>query len=222
MMSRFTGSRLVSVALMLAFCWSALLAQDIPPTADTALKRLQEGNGRFVKDKLAAKDLSGKRRMELTKGQHPFATILSCADSRVPPELIFDQGLGELFTIRVAGNITDPAILGSIEYAVEHLKSPLVVVLGHESCGAVTAALSGEELHGNIAKLIKEVHVGKDLPKDKTAALAAGVKANAQYQAGQLTQQSAILKDFAGSKRIRIVTGIYSLSTGEVSWLEAK
>jgi carbonic anhydrase len=220
-MPRFPHTRLIACLALTAFCWSSLSAQEATPTAEGALKLLKDGNARFVADKLAKRDTGAKRRAELAKGQKPYAIVLACADSRVAPELIFDQGLGELFVLRVAGNVTDPAILGSIEYAAENLKSPLVVVLGHESCGAVAAALPGTELPGNLGKLIKEVHVGKDLPKDKTAAVAAGVKTNALYQMGQLTQQSTVLKEFAASKRIRIVAGVYSLSTGEVSWLDA-
>ncbi len=105
--------------------------------------------------------LCARRRALLAKGQHPHAVILSCADSRVAPELLFDQGLGDLFVLRVAGNISDPFVLGSIEYAVEHLHAPLIVVLGHESCGAVAAALTKVDFPGNLGTLIKEVHVGK-------------------------------------------------------------
>jgi carbonic anhydrase len=213
-------SRLLIALFVLSVGLLPVLAQEKSPSAEEALQRLKQGNTRFASDKLTAKDLTATRRAELAKGQKPFAVILACADSRVAPELIFDQGLGELFVVRVAGNVTDPAILGSIEYAVEHLKAPLVVVLGHESCGAVAAALSKEELHGNIAKLIKEVNVGKDLPKDKTAAMATGVKANVLEQSARLTQQSTILKDFVASGRIKIAAGVYSLKAGEVEWLD--
>src|SRR5260370_868323 len=132
------------------------------PTQEEALKRLKEGNSRFVADKLAERNLGKNRRAELAKGQAPFAIILGCADSRVAPELLFDQGLGDLFVVRVAGNVTDPEILGSIEYALTELKAPLIVVLGHEECGAVKAALSEEQLSGNLAKLIARVHVGRE------------------------------------------------------------
>jgi carbonic anhydrase len=204
-------------------CWaSAQKEKAVTPTE--SLQALKEGNARFVADKLIQPDTSAKRRKELVKGQHPSAIILTCADSRVVPELIFNKGLGEMFVIRVAGNVVDsvPSILGSLEYAVAEVKVPLVVVLGHEGCGAVKAALQGEELPGNLKQLIKSIHVGKDLPKDKTAALDAAVKANALHQVQQLTRQSTILKDFATSQRIRIVPAVYSLSTGEVTWLETR
>lgn len=214
-----SSSRLFVLVLFLG--WAASIPAQVPADpAVAALAKLKEGNGRFVGGKAITKAPDVKQRAELAKGQQPFAVILTCADSRVAPELVFDQGLGQLFVLRVAGNVTDPAILGSIEYAVEHLKSPLIVVMGHEKCGAVAAALGGEELHGNLGKLIKEVHVGKDLPKDKAAALTTGIKANVLFQTERLTKDSTVLKDFAATKRVRIVPAVYSLSTGEVTWLD--
>lgn len=207
-------------AILTALCFPLLLqAQEAMPTPDAALKLLQEGNARFVAGK-STMDNSAKRRAELAKGQKPFAIVLACADSRVTPELIFDEGLGKIFVIRVAGNVTDPEMLGSIEYGIEHLKAPLIVVLGHEKCGAVDAALSGAKLNGNLEKLIARVHVAKDLGKNKEANLTASIAANAKYQTAQLTKQSTVIKDFAVNKRIRIVTGVYSLSTGKVEWLD--
>jgi carbonic anhydrase len=105
------------------------------------LKKLIEGNRRFVSGNLATKDFSEAKRKELAKGQKPFAVVVGCSDSRVPPEIIFDQGLGDIFVVRVAGNVLDPISLGSIEYAVEHLKTPLIVILGHTHCGAVKATI---------------------------------------------------------------------------------
>ncbi len=151
------------------------------PTADGALKLLKDGNDRFAQDKLAPRNLGAERRAVLAKGQKPFAVVLACADSRVPPELIFDQGLGDLFVLRVAGNLTDPLILGSIEYAVEHLHSPLVVVLGHEKCGAVDAALTKKAFPGNLGTLVKDVHTGKDLPKENADALPIAIKNNVVF-----------------------------------------
>ena len=152
------------------FCAGPLLpAQEAQRTPDAALKRLKESNARFAADQLARKDIGSKRRAELTQGQRPFAVILTCADSRVAPELIFDEGLGELFVLRVAGNVSNPDIIGSIEYAVAALKTPLVVVLGHSNCGAVAAAVEGKHLEGNLGKLIDRVQPGRNLPKDKGA-----------------------------------------------------
>jgi carbonic anhydrase len=210
----------IAIVLLLLGAGHRLAAQEQRPSAEEALQRLRAGNARFVRGELAPRDLSAQRRRELAKGQHPFAVILACADSRVAPELIFDQGLGDLFVLRVAGNVTDPAILGSIEYAVQHLQVPLVVVLGHDHCGAVAAALGGSPLPGNLGKLIREVHVGQDLPKEPGPALTTAIKNNARQQASRLTQHSTVLRDFAARGRLRVVSAIYLLETGTVEWLE--
>src|SRR6476661_5513416 len=119
----------------------ALSGETAALSADDALAKLMAGNQRYTRHKEQHPDESLARRKELIGGQHPFAIVLGCADSRVSPELLFDQGLGDLFVIRVAGNIADDAILGSIEYAIEHLGAKLILVLGHEKCGAVSAAV---------------------------------------------------------------------------------
>jgi carbonic anhydrase len=194
-------------------------AQEASPSA-VAVRRLTDGNARFIADRPSSKPPGSERRKELVKTQKPFAVILACADSRVAPEIIFDQGLGDLFVVRVAGNVTDPDVLGSIEYAVEHLKATLVVVLGHENCGAVSAALDPGKLEGNLKKLIARVHVGSDWPKDAAAATSAAIRANALFHSKQLVTKSPVLKEFVQSKRLRIVAGIYSLQSGEVKWLD--
>jgi carbonic anhydrase len=190
------------------------------PTPEEALQRLRDGNRRFVADQTASRARYQEQRARLAGGQQPFAIILGCADSRVPPELVFNQQLGDVFTVRVAGNVTDPALLGSIEYAVEHFHVPLVVILGHSSCGAVKARLSGGQFEGNLGELINRVNVGENLPKDKNAALFAGIAANVRHHAGLLTSKSKVIKDFAATGRVKIVGGVYSLETGEVNWLD--
>jgi len=193
--------------------------QDALPSADEALKRLKDGNTRFVTDHLAQKDLGTNRRNQLARGQRPFAVILTCADSRVAPEIVFDQGLGDLFVLRVAGNISEPFVIGSVEYAVEHLSTPLIVVMGHEGCGAVDAALNGVDLPGDLPMLVKKVYTGKDLPENKAEALNVAVKNNALRQTELLTKQSKVIRERVDSKRVRIATGVYSLKTGEIVWL---
>jgi carbonic anhydrase len=220
-MVRFTTVLLIMPALLM-FAGASVCQEAAPPTADGALKLLKEGNDRFVRGMAAARDVGAKRRALLAKGQNPFAVVLACADSRVAPELVFDQGLGDLFVLRVAGNLTDPFILGSIEYAVEHLHTPLIVVLGHESCGAVAAALTKVDFPGNLGQLVKEVHVGKDLPMERSAALPIAIKNNVLFHAGQLTQRSTLLKDEVGRKKIKIVSGVYGLASGKVEWVEGK
>ena len=123
-------------------------------TPDLALQQLMEGNLRYAQGNASHPHQSLEQRAELVSGQHPFAVILGCSDSRIPPELIFDQGLGDIFVIRTAGEVVDNASLASIEYAVEHLDVPLVVVLGHDSCGAVTAAVQGGEAEGHLGSLM--------------------------------------------------------------------
>jgi carbonic anhydrase len=217
---RFGG--LLAAQLAIACGPAAAPGQEKPITPEAALQRLKDGNTRFVHDKVVKKDTGPARRLELAKGQSPIAVILTCADSRVAPELLFNKGLGDLFVLRVAGNVVDDShgMLGSAEYAVLHLKVPLIVVMGHESCGAVTAVLKGESAPGNLSRLLKSIRVGTDLPKDKKAALAAATQANTLFQATEMIRQSAILKEFADSGRVRIVPAVYSLTTGEVTWLD--
>ena len=195
--------------------------QEATVTADQALKRLKDGNARFVNDKPKEAELGSKKRIELAQGQRPIAVVLTCADSRAAPEIVFDKGLGVLFIIRVAGNVGGPEVYASIEYALAELKTPLVVVLGHTSCGAVGAALKGKEQPSdNLKKLVDLIHTGRDLPKDKDAALDAAIRNNVLYQTQLLTRQSDIIKDFAASGRVKIVPAVYDLKTGVVSWLE--
>jgi carbonic anhydrase len=183
---------------------------------EQAWQRLKAGNNRFAEGMLERQDLGASRRQELAKGQNPFAVVLTCADSRLAPEFIFNQGLGDLFVVRVAGNIADPFVLGSIEYAVEHRHVPLVVVLGHEKCGAVEAARGGDKPPGNLGKLIGEIDVGKDLPTEKETALAAAIKNNLCHHTRLLTERSDVIGRHVAKKEVRIVSGVYQLGTGKV------
>jgi carbonic anhydrase len=208
---------------VLLFCAPRLVADDISTAKvrpDVALQRLVDGNARFVSDQGGSHEPFSVQRAKLADHQRPFAVILACADSRVCPELVFNQQLGDIFVVRVAGNVATPEILGSIEYAVEHLGPTLVVVLGHTKCGAVTAALSGERLEGNLGALIQRVAVGSNLPPDKAAALNSAVDANVLRQCQYLVQESSVLNDFVSSDRIRIVGGTYDLKSGKVKWLD--
>jgi carbonic anhydrase len=215
-----TSTRLSLVVVLVH--WGACIthAQEAPPA--TALQRLKAGNERFVADKTSTRNVGAQRRADLAKGQHPFAIVLTCADSRVAPELIFDTGLGDLFVLRVAGNIADPAVVGSIEYAVEHLHVPLIVVVGHESCGAVVAALDGKPLPGDLGWLIKQVKVGDQLPDGKEAKLAAAVRANVANAAADLKLRSKIIAEEVEHKKVAIVSGVYALGTGKVEWQTAE
>ena len=188
-------------------------------TPDAALQKLVEGNQRFVQHQPQYPDQSAARLQEVAQAQHPFATILSCADSRVPAELLFDQGIGDLFDVRIAGNIATPETIGSIEYAVTLIGTPLLMVLGHERCGAVTAAVKNEALSGEISTFVKAI-----LPAVKRVKNQAGdpvdnaVVANVQYQIERL-KRSPLLAERLKSGALKIVGGRYDLDTGTVTMI---
>ena len=182
------------------------------------LDRLKRGNERFVEDKLDGKLQNSSRRGELTSGQQPYAIILSCADSRVVPELAFDAGLGELFVVRVAGNVANTSSIASIEYAVAHIGSPVIVVMGHESCGAVTAALGGGDNGYNLNHLLS--HVAPALhATDEGADVNAVVKKNAQLNAEALKARSVIIREAVENGKVQIVPAYYNLGSGKVDFL---
>lgn len=183
------------------------------------LDRLKAGNARFVEDKLDGKLQNSNRRNDLTGGQQPYAIILSCADSRVVPELAFDAGLGELFVIRVAGNIANTSSIASIEYAVAHLKTSVIVVLGHESCGAVTAALAGGDNGYNLNHLLAHITPAKAASEDQ--AVNAVVKKNAHLTGDALYERSKIISDAVDNKSLAIVPAYYNLGSGAVDFLDA-
>jgi carbonic anhydrase len=219
-MNRTALLPLLFLAAALASCTSPAgvhkLNSEVTPSE--ALELLKAGNRRHVQEHLARRDDPSTRRATLAKGQKPFAVILGCADSRTAPEIIFDQQLGDIFDCRVAGNVTDPVVLGSIEYAVEHLHAPLIVVLGHTKCGAVAAALAGGEAEGNIGELIHHVHPGSHLPSDPAAKSDAGVANNAKYQMQTLTSQSPVIRKAVREGKVAVAAGVFSLETGEVTW----
>lgn len=203
---------------------------------DEALQRLLAGNKRYVENKLTNAALSDSAaRTSLAKSQKPFAIILTCSDSRLPPETIFDKGLGEIFVVRVAGNIPDPVVLGSIEYAAEHLGAPLVMVLGHERCGAVTATVDSKGKttgSANIDAIVKAIEPNVKLAKKdcdackgekncaetkKSEFVECVIDANAKTVAANLTKKSKILKHLVEAKKIRIVSAKYDLDDGIVT-----
>jgi carbonic anhydrase len=151
--------------------------------------------------------------------QHPFATILSCADSRVPPEILFDEGIGDLFDVRVAGNVAIPEVIGSLEYAAVVLGSPLIMVLGHERCGAVTAAVKGGQLLGYIGTFVKAIEPALKNAKNKAGddSVDKAVIANVRYQIEELQRNSILLNQRMLENKLKIVGGRYDLDTGEVT-----
>ncbi len=186
--------------------------------SNEVLDRLKAGNERFVVDKLDAKLQDSSRRSSLTGGQEPYAIVLSCADSRVVPELAFDTGLGEIFVVRVAGNIANSSSIASIEYAVAHIGSPVIVVLGHESCGAVTAAVGGGDNGYNLNHLLGHI-TPAIAASDDDASVNDVVKKNAQLTAEELKSRSAIIRDAVNSGKLKIVPAYYNLGSGKVDFL---
>ena len=178
--------------------------------ADVALQLLKEGNERYLKGALVKKASYAADREVLNSGQKPFAVVLTCADSRAAPEIFFDQKLGDIFTIRNAGNVADTTALGSLEYAVEHLKSPLVVVVGHSKCGAVTAAYEGGDLPPNIAHIVGYIKPAVAKGGDIDAA----VHANVEIMVEQI-KEDAIVEHLG----VTVVGAYYDIHTGEVTWL---
>ncbi|MGL5076515.1 MAG: carbonic anhydrase [Waterburya sp.] len=192
-----------------------------PGSADEALKRLLDGNQRFMQQMSQNPDRSLMRIYEVSQAQHPFAAFLSCADSRVAPELIFDEGIGNIFDIRIPGNIVTTETLGSLEYATEVLEVQLIVVLGHERCGAVIAAVEGEELPGHIKSFVKAIE-----PVVATASNKEGdrvdnaVIANINYQIERIKQNSDLINQKLSSGKLKIIGGRYDLDTGEVKLIK--
>ena len=192
---------------------------------EEALHRLQEGNKRFATGQSAHPHQSSERREQMLAGQHPFAAVLCCSDSRVPPELLFDQGMGDLFVVRVAGNVVDDGVLGSISYSVNHLKIPLVLVLGHEDCGAVTATLQSQqtlsqappEIQHLMRRIVPAIE-GLPYTTAKDEKLARSIEANTRQSVRQL-QQASCLHQALQQGETRILGGIYSLGTGKVQIL---
>jgi carbonic anhydrase len=195
-------------------------------TPQQVLDRLQEGNARFVAGKsLHPNSDSARREATVKDGQHPIVTVLSCSDSRVPVELILDQGIGDVFLIRVAGNVCNTDEAGSIEYGVDHVGTPLLVVLGHTGCGAVTAVATNAKLHGNVAPLVAGIQPavaraqkehpdlhGKDL-------VPAAVEANVWQAIDDLEKISPLVQERVKDGKLKIVGALYDLQSGKIRWL---
>jgi carbonic anhydrase len=184
---------------------------------DEALQRLMEGNDRFVRSQLTSlrDDLAALRTATVSK-QEPFAAVLSCADSRVPVELVFDQSIGRLFVTRVAGNMASPEVIASLEYGAEVLGARVIMVLGHEGCGAVAAALAGKPEPGQISALFAPLRAAVERAGPDPVAVC---QANARIQADILSTASPVLADLIEHGSLKVVSGYYALATGKVSLL---
>lgn len=186
-------------------------------TPDQALQLLMDGNKRFVSQKVQHPHQSWARVQEVAKGQKPFASILSCADSRVPAEIVFDQGFGDLFVCRVAGNVATPEEIGSLEFGAAELGTKVIMVIGHERCGAVTAALKGGQLPGQIGSLVDAIKPSLDRAKGMQGdPLANAVKANVKLQIENL-KKSPVLSNLIESGQLKIVGAYYDLDGGTIS-----
>ena len=190
-----------------------------------SVARLKAGTARFVSNPVDTAWINAEKRSALAKGQNPFATILSCADSRVPPEVIFRAALGELFVVRAAGHVTDRTILASVEYATEHLHVPLIVVMGHESCGAVKAASetpASKSLGPNLDYVLKAIRpsVAATTSRPETGRLRAAILANVEETLNEMISGSTILKTAGRAGHVAFVGAYYELTTGRVHFSE--
>lgn len=214
-----------SVIVSLMFCLLIVVFAAQLPSADEFLAILKKGNERFAAGKPEYPHEGAARRAETAAGQHPIATVVSCSDSRVPPEILFDEGIGDLFIVRVIGNIGSVDETGSAEYGVEHLETPLLVVLGHTKCGAVTAAVTHAEVHGSIPPLLAHINPSVRTAKHDHPGLkgdeliAETVKTNVFHSIQELFNRSQIIRHRVGNGKLKVVGAIYDIQSGTVNWL---
>lgn len=223
--SYFTPRQLLAhvtaLALLAASGGSAFAAETATIKPEESLKRLQEGNERFVAGTPTQTTKDAKRRAEVAQGQKPFAIIVSCSDSRVGPEVVFDQGLGDIFVVRTAGHVVDDVGLGSIEYAVEHLGASLILVLGHERCGAVAATVAGGEAHGHVSAIVKAIKPAVTKSKGQPGdAVDNAVRAQVLEVAEQLRKAGPVLAERVKADKLKVAGARYDLDTGRVEVIE--
>jgi len=186
---------------------------DTPSTPQDALAALYAGNERFVKGEITAPNRNMTRLKEVAGGQKPFAAFLGCADSRVPIEIVFDQGFGDLFVTRIAGNVADPAIIGSLEFGVEVLGASVLYVLGHSKCGAVSATIAGGEVPGQISTLYQHI---RRAAKEANGDLTKAIERNVQIPAEILSEASPVVARRIKAGQLTLAGGVYDLETGRV------
>jgi len=203
-----------------ALCSAVIAADQVLPSADTVLRELKAGNDHHVAKRYQHPHQSAARQRELAATQAPHAIILSCADSRVAPEIILDQGLGDLFDVRVAGNVATDTELASIEYAASHLHTPLVVVMGHQKCGAVTAAAESGEAEGHLPSLLGLIRPAIERAKGQPGDLIDNaVRINVENVVRQIRGSAPVLAPLVDRGALKVVGAVYSLDTGKVAWL---
>jgi carbonic anhydrase len=219
---RFVSAIIVTLTLVIFFSPTTRSTQNTEEkiSADSVLAELKSGNEHHVANRYRHPHEGLDRRRQLTTGQHPHAEILSCSDSRVPPEIVFDQGLGDLFIVRVAGNVATDTEIGSLEYGAEHLHVPLLVVLGHESCGAVTAAVEDGSPEGHIAALVSLIKPAVEKTHGMSGdRVSNAVRMNVELVVKQLRSSTPILSELVAHGKLKIVGAVYSIQTGTVTWL---
>jgi carbonic anhydrase len=219
------ASVLAAATLPSRNAWAADPVSKTTLTSDQALRLLQEGNNQFRTEVPFSGARGRERRLELARGQAPFCVLIGCSDSRVPPEILFSRGLGELFTIRTAGNTIDTVALGSVEYGVTELGCPLLVVLGHERCGAVAAAVevvqNNATFPGVIGEMIQPIIPAVLAARDEQGDLLDNaVIANARRVAQRLKTQSLIVQEAVRQNRLKVIAARYDLDNGNVDWFE--
>lgn len=191
--------------------------------APEALKKLKEGNQRFVEERVIRPNQTFERVVRISKGQKPFVSVLSCSDSRVPPEMLFDQGFGDLFVVRIAGNVADTDEIGSLEYGMGHLGTKLLVVLGHTGCGAVSAVAKGASVHGHIPALVDNI-----IPAVKKAQqegvsgddlLTRSIELNVFQSMEDILTKSTEIRQLVKNQNMMIVGAVYDIANGRVKWM---
>ncbi|MFO1489172.1 MAG: carbonic anhydrase [Verrucomicrobiota bacterium] len=229
-MKRIVAVGLVAALLELFLVWplnandSETSSRSLKLLSKTTLALLQEGNARFVSGALKHPNTDAAHRsLAAAEGQEPFVTVLSCADSRVPVELIFDRGVGEIFTVRVAGNVADTDEIATVEYGVAHLNTPLVIVMGHTKCGAVTAVVKGAELDGLLPQLVDNIKPAAESARneggEEPAIIANAIKANVRQSMADMLRRSEVIRKQIQAGNTSVVGAIYNLETGTVEWL---
>ncbi len=212
------GLALIAISLtVIPPAWAANVAPTM--SAARALQLLLDGNQRFIAGRMDHPNQSEHRREEVAKGQHPFASVLSCSDSRVPPEVIFDRGLGDLFVVRVAGNVATPITIQSLDYSVKHLGVRVVMILGHTECGAVKAAILGHDDEGDVGPLLTELRPAvADAKGEPGDPVTNAVRENVKLVIKKL-EESPELAAMVKSGELRIIGGVYDLKTGKIEIL---
>ena len=217
------------IYLLVILCISSFMPANesvAGPSSAEALRFLKEGHARYVNGKSIHPNITANRRRETAKnGQHPFVTILSCADSRVPPEIIFDAGISDLFITRIAGNVADTDEIGTIEYGVEHLGTPLLVIMGHTKCGAVTAVVNGSKVHGSIPPLVDNIIPAVELARAKNGGteslIIAAIEENIRQAMHDILARSSIVRELIEEKKLVMTGALYDIESGKISWMGA-